>query len=75
VTIDGPWAGDPTAISTELAQHYRDTLLAHADDPELGACVHCHMTWCPEYRWASAQLHLAGLPVVVTRSGETHTRP
>lgn len=75
MTIDGPWAGDPYVMSDELATHYRAILLAHGDDPQLGACVHCLATFCPDYRYAWSQLHLAGLPLSITRSGETHTRP
>lgn len=74
MTIGGPGAGDPYPMSDELADHYRAVILAHADDVRLGACVYCLTTYCPEYRYAWAQLHFAGLPLSVTRSGETHTR-
>jgi DivIVA domain-containing protein len=47
-------------ISDELATHYQETLIAHADEPSLGACVRCRRSRCAEWRWAYERLVVAG---------------
>ncbi|MEV4757318.1 hypothetical protein AB0J86_19685 [Micromonospora sp. NPDC049559] len=53
-------ASGPVHVSDEMAAHYRETMLAHADDPTTGACVRCQRTRCDEWRWAYERLVLAG---------------
>ncbi|MGX7672344.1 hypothetical protein [Plantactinospora sp. DSM 117369] len=55
--------GRPSAaveVSDEMAAHFRDTMLAHANDPDLGVCVRCGRSRCDEWRWAYERLVLAG---------------
>jgi hypothetical protein len=52
---------EPAAISAELVAHYWQVMLAHGDDPSLGACVTCKQTRCAEWRWMRNQLLSAGL--------------
>jgi hypothetical protein len=52
-----------TALSPELAEHFRDVLVAHADDVTLGACVHCGVSRCRIWTDAYDQLALAGEPM------------
>ncbi|MFY1670433.1 hypothetical protein ACN27G_10785 [Plantactinospora sp. WMMB334] len=47
-------------VSDEMAEHFRDTMRAHANDPETGACVRCGRSRCDEWRWAYERLVLAG---------------
>lgn len=47
-------------VSDEMAAHFRDTMLAHANNPESGACVRCGRSRCDEWRWAYERLVLAG---------------
>ncbi|MEE6260224.1 hypothetical protein [Plantactinospora sonchi] len=47
-------------VSDEMAAHFRETLLAHANDPETGVCVRCGESRCAEWRWAYERLVLAG---------------
>ena len=66
-------------LSDELAGHYRETMLTHADDPSIGACVHCQRTRCEEWRWAYERLVVAGrlgdLPTAGDRGWETQRDP
>jgi hypothetical protein len=36
--MSGGRSGVSGTISDELAAHYRETMLTHADDPSIGAC-------------------------------------
>ncbi|MGI5151956.1 hypothetical protein ACQEVC_37280 [Plantactinospora sp. CA-294935] len=47
-------------VSEEMAAHFRDTMLTHADDPVTGVCVRCGRSRCDEWRWAYERLVLAG---------------
>ncbi|MFC6023496.1 hypothetical protein ACFP2T_45985 [Plantactinospora solaniradicis] len=47
-------------VSDEMTAHFRDTMLAHANDPESGMCVRCGQSRCDEWRWAYERLVLAG---------------
>ena len=58
--MSGGQSGVPGTISDELAAHYRETMLTHADDPSIGACVRCQRTRCEEWRWAYERLVVAG---------------
>ncbi|MGW0434018.1 hypothetical protein ACWDV4_15935 [Micromonospora sp. NPDC003197] len=58
--LSGPSAGQPAPISELMVAHYRDTMLAHADDPSLGACPRCLRTRCPDWWWAYERLAAAG---------------
>jgi hypothetical protein len=68
--MSGPNGGEPRSLSVELAQHYSDLLLVHADDPVLGACPVCLETRCAEWRYTFAQLVSAGEMLPVGQSGE-----
>ncbi|GIG88730.1 hypothetical protein Pen02_36660 [Plantactinospora endophytica] len=47
-------------MSDEMAAHFRDTMLTHANDPVTGVCVRCGRSRCDEWRWAYERLVLAG---------------
>lgn len=65
MTFSGPYMGDPRPPLTDLLEAlYRTMLLTHADDTVLGCCPVCLMTRCHEWRWASQELLLAGLPLL-----------
>ncbi|GAB3157880.1 hypothetical protein GCM10027290_59890 [Micromonospora sonneratiae] len=58
--MGGPYAGEPVPLSDRLAEHYRETLAIHSNDPGLGACAVCLRSRCDEWRWAYEQLVAAG---------------
>jgi hypothetical protein len=63
--------GRPSAaveVSDEMAAHFRDTMLTHANDPDLGVCVRCGRSRCDEWRWAYERLLLAGRLADLPRS-------
>lgn len=47
-------------VSDEMATHFRETLITHANNPETGVCVRCGESRCAEWRWAYERLVLAG---------------
>ncbi len=65
MTIDGPYAGDPTPIRFGLAEigDLRRQLLAHTDDPVTKVCALCGEQRCRPWRAAYTVLVAAGVKV------------
>jgi len=61
--MSGPNFGQPRPLPADLVTHHRDLLLAHADDPILGACPICTVHRCHTWLYAYEQLTSAGVPL------------
>jgi hypothetical protein len=61
---------DAPGWSTELACHFREVLVAHADDPVTGTCVHCGAPRCRTWVSAYDNLAAAGEPMAVPERWE-----
>jgi len=44
----------------QLLAYYRETVVIHADDPVLHACLICKQHRCPDWRFAWERLSCAG---------------
>jgi hypothetical protein len=53
------WVPEST-LSADLVAYYRTVLARHADGRETGACPHCRVPRCPDWRTAYDRLAVAG---------------
>ncbi|PRY30898.1 hypothetical protein [Pseudosporangium ferrugineum] len=52
----GQFEPEYVPLAARLVAYYRAVVIAHTDDPVVGACLVCRVSGCEDLRYASARL-------------------